>query len=705
MRKILFLLLMASCCHTLVAQYQPPDAFDADLDMIRQRIIDDLLQGNSSPEEIKKLTGSLKADGSWPGIDYKDVSRTGFEHRIHLENMVTLSRAVRKNKDAEAKKAVSAALDFWIKNDFICQNWWWNEMGTPNLMINTLLLLDTELTDQQRIAGLKIARRANLEAWGARPSGDRIQIAGMLGKQALFMRQADTLMRVMNEMVKDIKISKGVVGLQPDLSFHHRTDGVISTLSYGTGYAGAFAYWAAKTKGTKYALPQDALKLLTDYYLDGICASLAFGKYPDPGAKNRDISRRNTMAAVGPGLAENLLEASGYRAKELQQIINNRKNATVTSGSRAHFFWHSEYYTHQRPGYFASVRMHSSRGNNMEQPHNEEGLKNHHYGDGSTWITITGKEYDDIFPAFDFQKIPGTTIVQQPALPHWNELAKKGLTDFVGGITDGKYGAAATDFACVHDPLKARKAYFFFDKEFVCLGSAIQSKAEYPVVTTLNQCLLNGEVIVKSKNGWHKPAKGKHSLNDVSWVWHNDVGYIFPEPVNLNCNNTAATGSWRSINHQAWATDELVQKDIFCLWLDHGPRPARASYAYIVAPGMNEKSLAAYSKKTQIEIVSNTAAVQAVRNNSLGITQAVFYEPGEIKISKTLSLYVAQPCIIMVDMKSLRDGAVKVTVSDPTRKLEAINLEFKSKNKPLAAYIPLPKDGYAGSSAIWPDRR
>jgi chondroitin AC lyase len=697
MRKITFLLLMACTCHGLLAQYHPPEVFD-DVELIRARIISDLLEPTDSPDEIKKLAATIRPDGSWPGIDYKDVSRTGFEHRIHLENMVTLSRAVRKNHDAAAKKAVSAALDFWIKNDFICQNWWWNEMGTPNLMINTLLLLDSNLTGQQRMAGMKIARRAILEAWGARPSGDRIVIAGMLGKQALFLRQSDTLMRVMNEMVKDIKISSGVVGLQPDLSFHHRTDNVISTLTYGTGFASAFGYWAAKTVGTKYALPQDALKLLIDYYLDGICASMAYGKFPDPGAKNRDISRMHTLDAVGPGMPENLLQASDYRSKELEQIVKNRKNVTVVSGSRDRFFWRSEYYTHQRPGYFASVRMHSSRQNNMEQPHNEEGLKNHHYGDGSTWITMTGKEYVDIFPAFDWQKIPGTTIVQQPALPHFNELAKKGLTDFVGGVTDGKYGAAATDFACVHDPLKARKAYFFFDKEFVCLGSAIQSKSEYPVVTTLNQCLLNGDVVIRTKQGLQAPAKGKHALNNVTSVWHDNVGYIFPEPTDLNCNNTTASGSWRSINHQAWATDAPVQKDIFCLWLDHGPRPRSASYAYIVAPAMKEKDIAAYSKKNAIEIISNTAALQAVHNKSLKLTEAVFYEPGEIKLWKDAALVVHQPCMIMVDMRSVK---TKITVSDPTHKLDKIEMTLKSKGGTAPLTIQLPKEGNAGSSVVW----
>ena len=87
----------------------------------------------------------------------------------------------------------------------------------------------------------------------------------------------------------------------------------------------------------------------------------------------------------------------------------------------------------------------------------------HHFGDGSNFISLTGKEYFNIYPVWDWQKIPGTTVVQKPELPHWKEIAKKGLTDFVGGVSDGEYGAAAFDFASAHDPLKARKAWFFFE--------------------------------------------------------------------------------------------------------------------------------------------------------------------------------------------------------------------------------------------------
>ncbi|WP_439558526.1 polysaccharide lyase family 8 super-sandwich domain-containing protein, partial [Dyadobacter sp.] len=170
-------------------------------------------------------------------------------------------------------------------------------------------------------------------------------------------------------------------------------------------------------------------------------------------------------------MAENLLRATSYRKAKLENIVRIRKGEVKPNLTRDHYFWHSHYYTHQRPDYYASVRMHSKRAANMEQPHNEEGLKNHHYGDGSNFISQTGKEFDGIFPVWDWQKIPGTTVVQKPEVAHWKELAKPGLNDFTGGVTDQRYGAAAFDFASVHDPLKARKAWFFFDREFVSLGS------------------------------------------------------------------------------------------------------------------------------------------------------------------------------------------------------------------------------------------
>ncbi|RYG00167.1 MAG: hypothetical protein EOO02_15455, partial [Chitinophagaceae bacterium] len=119
---------------------------DADLETIRTRIISDLQQPAVKKDEIQTLITTIREDGTWPGINYVDTSRTGFEHRFHLENMLTLARALSKKgspylDDATVKKTLVTAFDFWLSKDFRCQNWWWNEMGTRQLMINIMMLM------------------------------------------------------------------------------------------------------------------------------------------------------------------------------------------------------------------------------------------------------------------------------------------------------------------------------------------------------------------------------------------------------------------------------------------------------------------------------------------------------------------------------------------------------------------------------------
>lgn len=93
------------------------------------------------------------------------------------------------------KSTALSALDFWLEHDFICDNWWWNEMGTPGRLINTLLVIDNDPTENQVRKGLRIAGRANLEASGARPGGDLIQIADMLGIGRRSQKMADRFCR------------------------------------------------------------------------------------------------------------------------------------------------------------------------------------------------------------------------------------------------------------------------------------------------------------------------------------------------------------------------------------------------------------------------------------------------------------------------------------------------------------------------------
>ncbi|MCG8311023.1 MAG: polysaccharide lyase beta-sandwich domain-containing protein, partial [Cytophagales bacterium] len=505
--------------------------------------------------------------------------------------------------------------------------------------------------------------------------------------------------------------SAGGRGIQYDNSFHHRADGVNNTLSYGLGYADAFVEWAVYTAGTKYSFSDGKLEQLVDYFLDGICKTAVFGKYPDAGAKNRSISRRGALNAYRAKTAEQLLRSTNYRKKEIQEIADIRNKGVKPTTAHATYYWHSEHFTFQRPDFFTSVRMFSTRTHNMEQPYNSEGLFNHHRGDGTNHISRTGDEYYDTAPVYDYQKIPGATIMQKTQLPSEKEIQKIGLTDFVGAVTDGKYAAVGFDFKSPHDPLCARKAWFFFDAEYVCLGAGISCPRENEVVTTLNQCLLRDEVTVSADHHVKWPEKGEEIFRKTDWVHQDGIGYVFPTPADVNIKNSRATGSWWRINKQTDSPKDAINLDIFKIWLNHGKRPSEATYEYIVVPATSVEALKQNTSKDNIKILSNTPEIQAVTHTGLGIAQVVFYKAGEIRLADEMKLVSSNPGIVMVKTEGRK--ITEISVSDPNRELDCFNLlvpfNIESEGKQFKTYrdkeqnatrilIDLPRGNYAGKS-------
>src|SRR3546814_19699674 len=86
---------------------------------------------------VKQIMAAMAEDGTWPSINYKDTSRTGFEHRTHLANLLSLAKAYHQTESAYAHTAqlltaFKAALHNWLQKDYRCENWWWNDIGTPN---------------------------------------------------------------------------------------------------------------------------------------------------------------------------------------------------------------------------------------------------------------------------------------------------------------------------------------------------------------------------------------------------------------------------------------------------------------------------------------------------------------------------------------------------------------------------------------------
>ena len=149
-----------------------------------------------------------------PKINYTDLSRTGFENAKHTSYLVTLARAWNKcdskfYKNTQLKPTIESALSFWVKNDFICENWWHNQIGTPNNLVNLLLLIGDELPETLVDKTQPIIGRANLNASGARSKRDRIKIAEILPRNLLFLKDESRFAEVVKVIENEIKFETG----------------------------------------------------------------------------------------------------------------------------------------------------------------------------------------------------------------------------------------------------------------------------------------------------------------------------------------------------------------------------------------------------------------------------------------------------------------------------------------------------------------
>ena len=722
-----------------------------DIELLRSRFKAEAMSLSFNADRVQQLMETLRPDGTWPGIDYADTARIAFQHVDHLNNLVNMALAyerkdspLRKNK--ALKKKFDLALGHWLDKDYICENWWNNQIGTPTTMVHLLYIMDKDLDKTQVEKMLKIAGRANMNASGARPSGDRAKIASILAQTQLWCRNEAAVEEVIKIIEGEVKFAgeessvrtaesgrshpnyfAGGRGMQRDYSFHHRPDRVNNTSSYGTGYLGAIIDWAVKVSDTQYRFSEKTVHTIVDYFLDGICKQMVYGTMVDPGVRNRDIARpsgRGAMAAArkagetaqplrgSTAMPARLLEiADGYREAELEEIVAARNGDHSHTPSFAKFFWQTEHFAFQRPGFYTSVRMFSSRNKSMEEPYNGEGLTNHYRADGTNYLSVTGDEYTDIYPVFDFRKIPGATTMQAEFMPPESEIQQSGWMDFVGGVTDGLYGAAAFDFISPIDPLQARKSWFFFDDVYVCLGSNIKSRGGHPVFTTLNQCYLRGEVLAGLPEGEKVLETGEHALAKARWVLHDQVGYAFLDaPERVGLMNQSMTGNWQRLNRQTTVTRKPVRADIFSLWIDHGPRVGGGRYAYAVLPGADAVKMKSFSNHPSVAVLSNTKDLQAVVHPGLGIGYAVFYSGGTIRLGKAF-LTCETPLMIMV---KVRGGQVdRISVADPSRKLLKAHFSFSgrfktSNEKARVSYdsatgqtfveVELPQGDYAGES-------
>lgn len=673
----------------------------------------------SAPLDSVLLT--LRPGGSWPDIAYTDQSPSRWAAATHWDRIWQLTQAYRtaghpfhNRPDVAAK--VGTAIGWWNRAKPVSRNWWWNSIGVPLKIGETLLLLGNELPNAQRtpaITLMKAGIKPNLYDYHGSATGQNlVWLATIHAMAGVLERDETVLKRAFTAIWNEINVTTDE-GIQPDNSFHqHRAQ--LYSGGYGLGFTRNIAQVIKLTQATPYQIPAEKQAIFDKYVLDGQQWMIR-GHTFDYSAVGREIARPtsvNTMATGAgrlTGLGRLLAELNGPHQPAYQVMADRLAGKKVAPVVGNRHFWRSDFMVHHRVGYYSSIKMTSSRLLSGESG-NGENVNGFYLGHGVQFIYRTGEEYVDLFPVWNWRRLPGTLIEQATGpLPlfNWGEGAQ-GTTSFVGGVSDGTYGMAASDYR--YGTVTARKAWFCFDTEIICLGTNIVCTSSNPLFQTLNQCHLKGNVWTSDESATpRKLIPGEQALPQTCWVWHDSVGYFFPNNPTVSIRIGEQTGSWRNINRGAFYSDKPITMNVFNLWVDLGKQVRNGTYLYVVRPGVSVAEMKQY--KNPVAVLQNDSTLQAVRHTELNLTQAVFYQPGQLKTDDGLIVAVDKPGLLMLrnDPNSLdltlsnpRNEPLTLTVT-VNRKLECATCQWSSRSRltTITAELPagnLARPGLAGKS-------
>jgi len=313
---------------------------------------------------------------------------------------------------------------------------------------------------------------------------------------------------------------------------------------------------------------------------------------------------------------------------------------------------------------------------------------------------LQGDEYEDIAAAWDWNLIPGTTVDYGATPLNCSSALWKGLESFVGGVSNGKTGAAAMRYL---NPLtKAfswQKAWFFLDDhtQYVMIAN-LTSKTNAPVYSVLDQRRHSGDIYADTEL-FNTPSNETFD-GTVSSLWHGGVGYLLePGSTKLSLSVGERTGAWTAIGTSTQPPETV---DLFAAWIEH--QDLTQSVSYTIFPGTTFDHFQTKSKGRKIVPLQNDAHISAVLDEDYSTVSAVFWDtsggtltledvclpngPGSITVSGNIAL-----------MLDLKNGAI--TISDPSQTLTQVNVQVMGmKENPVTFTVDLPSGpgGLAGSS-------
>lgn len=655
-----------------------PKIYADDFEIIYNRMYEAYLTKNPSENTINGLKALMTPEGAFVNINYNAVDGSP---RKHVQNLITIACAYQHPNNAayhqkELKEAYLKGLRFWIKTDNKAQNWWYRYIPYPKELSAGIILMSQEIKKDKQLfdEAIKYLRWSYETADPSHMTGANGADIIMGSLVASVLTGNETQMEEFKSKMTQLLTIQPIEGIQPDYLFaqHCGNGRQLYFSSYGKEFVNSMLTYLEFCKGTKYQSP--GVELLQKLFVNGI-QWIFYSKQYDPNNAGRFINSNQYSNAIKE-LGERIYKLCTPESRDNVKLALSRiAGENSLEGNR--MFWRFDYMIHRRSDYMTSSRMTSTRTVGNEAG-NGDGEFNYYASNGVNYLFVTGREYDrNFFKRFNNRQYPGITAEQDNdplPIPNWGEGGANGNI-YAGGVSDSVYGACG--MILERRGLKAHKAWFYFNDEYICLGTGIrEDKGKAEVFTTINQCNRDGKVYYL-KNGKVFTLKDGITRTGADWVIHGQTSYfnLLPDTeLQIGCDTA-----------------------LFSLNINHGIRPQNARYAYLVHPKLSSTSSATeYAKNIPIKILANTETIQAVRHEKLGLTEVIFYQAGEIKLENGDILSVDSPCAIL-----WKEKEHKINIANPrceSENPETIKVVLTRNGQCTTLMFNMPQQEIAGRS-------
>ncbi len=594
-------------------------------------------------------------------------------------------------------------------------NWWDWEIGTPQRLNDIAILMYDQLTSTE-ITNYNNAvdhwcpdptiRTINKVSETGANRADKAQVViirGILGKSGTKIAQGrDALSQIFLYVTSSD-------GYYTDGSFIQHGN-VAYTLSYGNVLLADMARLLYILKGSSWDVTDHNVQNVYNWVIDSYQPIIYKGAAMSM-AGGRGISRMTGQEhAMGHGVIATIAELAQFAPFEkaisfkrmvkawvqqdttfsnyysnlsiydIVQIKSIENDNTITPSPeliKNHVFASMDRVVHLRPGFGFGLSMFSNRITAFEEG-NGENLKGWWTGLGMTYLYNNDlNQYDNNFwPTVNLYRLPGTTTDGTGSGTPTDWKFYSNPYNWVGGSSvDGLYGSAGMNFSLSQvtgSPLQGKKSWFMFGDKMVALGTGITDTNNNVETIVENRKLNSNGDNALTVNGTVKPnvIGWSETMNGVQWahlagnVTGSNIGYYFPGGASLYGLRESRTGAWKDIN--TGQNNTPITNNYLSLAFEHGTNPTNASYTYVVLPNKSAAEMATYASNPDINILENDTDVQAVKDKSINVVGANFWND----TIKTVS--VNGQSFITSDKKASvttleSNGQLDIGVSDPTQ--------------------------------------